>query len=38
MSMNERDTHLEHPRTETSDGASATLGGTAHGRRSGRAA
>ena len=38
MSFYERDNHLEHPRTETSDGASATLGGTTHGSRSGRAA
>src|SRR5205809_6819772 len=38
MSSYERDNHLEHPRTETSDGAKSTLSGTAHGSRSGRAA
>src|SRR5712664_312340 len=38
MSFYERDNHLEHPRTETSDGAESTLGGTAHGSRSSRAA
>src|SRR5260370_39745758 len=38
MSFYERDNHLEHPRTETSDGAFATLGGTTHGNRGGRAA
>src|SRR6266568_8833626 len=38
MSIYERDTDLEHPRTETSDGTKSTLGGTAHGSRSGRAA
>ena len=38
MSFYERDNYLEHPRTETSDGAFATLGETTHGSRSGRAA
>src|SRR6266852_5756319 len=38
MSFYERDNHLEHPRTETRDGAESTLGGTTHGSRSGRAA
>ncbi len=37
MSLYERDNYLEHPRTETSAGASATRSGTAHGSRSRRA-
>src|SRR2546426_548043 len=38
MSYYERDNHLEHARTETSDGAESTFGGTTHGSRGGRAA
>src|SRR5258707_15291975 len=37
MSSYEGDNHIEHPRTKTSDGAESTLGGRAHGGRSGRA-